>query len=250
MVSHRLARLLMGAGGLLLASGSVLSWTGGSDAEIPWRMVVQIHEHETQEMDIPLLAWFCTIFLAAMVLLPNLFGLVVAASSVPWLVARPRISFVLSVATRFCLLLIGVPVLMLVAVLILDHGVSVDFNDLVSLAFFGLLALIPVAVFGYCIWWIVRKAPAERALGIGRLIGLVLCLAAYSLHLWDETRGSLVRLAPRSSGIGLGIWVPFLGSLVALVGAWQEVRRTGATLDVEREFGPRWGHEPGDRKPV
>lgn len=56
-------------------------------------------------------------------------------------------------------------------------------------------------------------------------------------------------LGERIDDIGPGLWLALVASLMILAGTWLSFRdRMGSDIEVEREFGPREGHRPEDRR--
>lgn len=108
---------------------------------------------------------------------------------------------------------------------------------------FGLAC--PVVAIGFLVWAVRWAREIDRRIRIGQLLAAVFCFD------WFVYWPILYVVNDDLDDSRIGLWLSLLSCAMIAAGTlWEFPRSRRAHDEVEREFGPREGHEPGDRRTV
>lgn len=108
---------------------------------------------------------------------------------------------------------------------------------------FGLAC--PVVVVGFIIWAARWAKEMDRRIRLGQLLAAILCFD------WFVYWPILYIVEDDLDHARIGLWLSLVSCAMIAAGTlWEFPRSRSGRTEVEREFGPREGHEPGDRRAV
>lgn len=110
-------------------------------------------------------------------------------------------------------------------------------------AMFGLAC--PVVVIGFLVWAARWAKEMDRRIRLGQLLAAILCFD------WFVYWPILYVVEDDLDHARIGLWLSLISCAMIAAGTiWEFPRSRSGRTEVEREFGPREGHEPGDRRAV